>query len=136
MRKKRRKNAVMVPVASMGDIAFLLIIFFMVCSNFAKEAGVTLTPPKSPDVEQMPESKISVSIDEVGQIYLQGEKVPDAKAIEYGVSALLEQVDEEGSKVVLFKCDFQVDKSVFEPVIDAIAAAGGVIGAIGEKTGP
>ena len=37
-RKKRR--SVTVPVASMGDIAFLLIIFFLVCSSILSNSEI------------------------------------------------------------------------------------------------
>lgn len=133
--RKRRRNAVMVPVASMGDIAFLLIIFFMVCSNFAKEAGLKLKPPRTYDLEALKESKISVTIDETGKIHVQGKAVDNAEAVEWAVKALLEGKAEGAEKVVMFKCDREVDKTVFEPVLDAISAAGGVVAAVGEQSG-
>ena len=40
----------MIPIASMGDIAFLLIIFFMLTSNFIQEAHIRLTPASAADV--------------------------------------------------------------------------------------
>ena len=70
MRRRRRKADPYVPTTSMGDIAFLLIIFFMVCSNFAKEASQKLKPPKAADLQKIQESSISVSIDEQGLIYI------------------------------------------------------------------
>ena len=39
----------------------------------------------------------------------------------------------DAGRTVHFRCDRSVDKSVFEPVMDAIAAAGGRISAVGEK---
>jgi hypothetical protein len=38
-------------------------------------------------------------------------------------------------RIVLFKCDQAVDKKVFEPVIEAISKAGGIVAAMGEKKG-
>jgi hypothetical protein len=35
--------------------------------------------------------------------------------------------------MVMFKCDRFASKRVFEPVLDAIASAGGIIVAVGEK---
>ena len=133
MRKKRRKPVIMVPVASMGDIAFLLIIFFMVCSRFAQDAGVKLDSPQSLDVAKMQENPITVSIDIDGFIYFQGRKVPDAGAVEWGVRALVEGKDDDQAKTVMFRCDREIGKEVFEPVLEAIAAGGGRIAAVGEK---
>ncbi len=133
--KKRRRNAVMVPVASMGDIAFLLIIFFMLCSNFAKEAGLQIKPARAFDLDALQESNISVSIDETGDIYLQGILMEDVEVVEWGIKALLEGRTEDLEKVVMFKCDREIDKSIYEPVLSAISEAGGIIAAIGEEAG-
>lgn len=132
MKKRRPKSITAVPVASMGDIAFLLIIFFMVCSNFAKEASVKLSPPKSEDIEQIKESGVSVSIDKDGLIYIQGQLVPDAEAVEWGVAALMQNKVTHEGRTVMFKCDAEIGRDVFEPVLDAIARSGALIAAVGE----
>lgn len=130
---RKRRRPIAVPTASMGDIAFLLTIFFMVCSNFAKEAGIKWTSPAAPDVHQIQQSRISVSIDQDGVVHLQGQPVPDADSVEAGVAALMQLRTGPDAKLIMFKCDRNVDKSVFEPVIGAIARAGGSILAVGEK---
>jgi len=33
----------------------------------------------------------------------------------------------------MFKCDQATDKKIFEPVIEAISKAGGIVAAMGEK---
>jgi len=134
MKRRKSKRKVAIPVASMGDIAFLLIIFFMVCSNFIKESSVKLEPPRAQDIDTLQEPKVLVAIDEQGQIYLQGVKMPDFNALEYGVMALIDgRVTTEG-RTVLFRCDRNIPKEVFEPAIDAISSAGGIIAAVGEKS--
>lgn len=133
---RRRPREISVPTASMGDIAFLLTIFFMVCSNFAKEASIKLSPPQSPSVQALKTSRISVAIDGDGQIFLQGQPVPDAQAVEQGVTALLHNKTSEDGRLVMFKCDKNVDKAVFEPVLDAVARAGATIAAVGELQKP
>lgn len=131
-RKKRRK--VLVPIASMGDIAFLLIIFFLVLSEFAKEKDLPITPPMSVHVEKT-EAVVAarVAIDESGVIYLDGIRVESAKDIEWGVRALLTDTVIDDQRHVQFKCDANLPKEKFEPVLKAIAEAGGIIEAVGEK---
>ncbi len=133
-RSRRRKGAFVVPVTSMGDIAFLLIIFFMLCSNFARETGINVEPPQSIDVDDLEKTAVSVQIDKEGQIYLQGVQIDDVEAIEWAVAAFIKDAKTDKDKIVLFKCDASVDRAVFEPVIEAIAKGGGLIGAIGDKT--
>ena len=131
MPRRNRNRGVAVPLTSMGDIAFLLLIFFILCSNFIKESGIQHEPPVSPDVKTVKEGKVSVIIDRNGDIYLQGQKAPSADIAD-AVEALLAGRDGDDARLVVFRCDKGVDKSVFEPVIDAIARAGGTIVAVGE----
>jgi biopolymer transport protein ExbD len=133
MKRRRKRGApITVPTASMGDIAFLLTIFFMVCSNFAKENGIQFTPPKALDVATVNDTSLSVVVDIDGLVYLNGQAHADAEALESSLeSALREKTGVERN--VLFKCDEKVEKRIFAPVLDAIVKAGGVVVAIGEK---
>jgi len=132
-RRKRRKM-IPVPVASMGDIAFLLIIFFMVCSRFAKDPGVSIDPPTTIDVNKLDDYPLVVLIDREAQIFFQGRPVDSAAQVEEEVRLLVEGKNEEKARTVLFRCDRSIDKRVFEPVIEAIAKGGGRIAAVGEQT--
>ena len=134
-RKKRR--SVPVPIASMGDIAFLLIIFFLVCSEISKDKNnLNVTLPMSEYVEKLEASVVArVAIDENAEIYFDGVKVEGAKDVEWGVRALLTNSVSDDQRHVQFKCDSSLPKEVFEPVLKAIAEGGGIIDAVGEKDG-
>jgi biopolymer transport protein ExbD len=117
----------------MGDIAFLLIIFFLVCSEVAKEkSNLQVALPVSQHVEKLEKSVAArVAIDEQGTIFLDGLQVDAAKDVEWGVRALLANAVTDEQRQVQFKCDAQLPKEVFEPVLQAIAEAGGIIQAVG-----
>ncbi|MBT5380713.1 MAG: biopolymer transporter ExbD [Opitutae bacterium] len=131
-RKKRRH--VPVPIASMGDIAFLLIIFFLVCSEVSKDkTNLQVTLPESRHVEKDDVTVAArVAIDENGEIYLDGVKVDGAKDVEWGIRALLTNTVTEEQRHVQLKCDAAIPKETFEPVIKAIAEGGGRLKAVGE----
>lgn len=130
-RKKRRP--VPVPVASMGDIAFLLIIFFMVASEISKEPELELTAPRSAHVEKVEVNVAArVAVDASGQIYLDGRQVDSVKDVEWGVRSMLANTVADDQRHVQFKCDAALPKETFEPVLQAIAEAGGIIEAVGE----
>jgi biopolymer transport protein ExbD len=133
MPRRRRRRSLPIPTASMGDIAMLLIIFFMVCSNFAKNAGVNLKPPTSVDIDKMKESATWVSIDNIGKYRVNGAEVPDAKSIKVAVECLIGKRTNAEARMVVFQCDAAIDKKTFEPVIEAISEAGGTVAAMGEK---
>jgi len=126
-----------VPVASMGDIAFLLIIFFMVCSRFAKDPGVSIDSPTTIEVARLDDYPIVVLIDKEGQIYFQGEPVAGPDQVEAGVRFLVEGRTTDRARTVLFRCDRDVvGTHVFLPVMEAIAKGGGKIAAAGEESKP
>lgn len=131
-RRRKHRSMIHVPVASMGDIAFLLIIFFMVCSRFAQE-GVKIEPPLSLDSVEIDDYPVIVAVDATGAIYFQGRQVPDADSIEGLVQQTLVGKTTEKARTVLFRCDKAVEKRIFEPVIESIARGGGILAAVGEQ---
>ena len=133
-KKKQKRRTVPVPIASMGDIAFLLIIFFLVCSEIAKDnANIQTTPPISEHVKKMKASVAArVAIDTDGVIYFDGTQVDSAKDVEWGVRAILASTVSDDQRHVQFKCDAALPKETFEPVMKAIVEAGGILEAVGE----
>lgn len=135
MRKRKKRRQVIVPVASMGDIAFLLIIFFLIASRLAQDKQIT--QPHSLDAVELKEAVISVLIDENGHYYVNGREMDSVKKVEAEVKEMLERrnATNELQRTVMFKCDAEVTKFKFEPVIEAIVEAGGIIGAVGRRGG-
>lgn len=131
--KPQKKHELpVVPTANLVDIAILLIIFYMACSNFISQSSVKLTAPKAPDLEKLQEPLILVTIDKEGSIRLQGQDMPNAEAVESSVSVLVRDKKDD-QRNVMFRCDAEISRDVFEPVLDAIVNAGGVIVAAGEN---
>jgi len=65
-----------IPTVSMADIAFLLLIFFMVTTVFANEIGLQiLLPEKGQEVKVKSENIQKVYVEEMGGIRLNGEPV-------------------------------------------------------------
>jgi biopolymer transport protein ExbD len=131
--QSKKRKPVPVPIASMGDIAFLLIIFFMVCSEVAKDKNMAVELPVSEHVKKIKVTVVArVAVDKKGEIYFDGTRVDNAKDVEWGVRALLTDTVSDDQRHVQFKCDSELPKEMFEPVIKAIASAGGIIEAVGE----
>jgi biopolymer transport protein ExbD len=74
-----------------------------------------------------------VAIDAEGVIYFDGARVESFKDIEWGVRAVLASTVSDDQRHVQFKCDAALPKETFEPVMKAIAEAGGILEAVGEK---
>lgn len=133
--RKSRRVAPAVPLASMGDIAFLLTIFFILTSNFAKDDTRNIKPPSATELAELENQNVSVSIDGDGGVFFNGRPVASPATIEAGVAGFLAGKKDPKDRIVVFRCDQGVDKKVFEPVLAAISKGGGVIAAVGEKSG-
>ena len=132
--RKSRRVAPAVPLASMGDIAFLLTIFFILTSNFAKDDTRNIKPPNARELAQLENQNVSVSIDADGGVFFNGRPVASPATIEAGVAGCLAGKKEPKDRMVVFRCDQSVDKKVFEPVLAAISKGGGVIAAVGQAS--
>lgn len=120
MIKRRKTSLPIIPTASMGDIAFLLIIFFMLASNFMKSANVKAEEPASPDVEQQEPALVSVIYDQEGKLWLQG--------VEIGMSELAGGVQVAVGDDRKLPVHVKIDKAStgvdFLPVIRSLSEAG------------
>jgi len=52
--KKKTKAESQIPSSSMSDIAFLLLLFFMVSTVFVRERGLRVNLPKAKSIQKIP----------------------------------------------------------------------------------
>ena len=71
-----KERAAEIPTASMADIAFLLLCFFLVTTTINVDKGIGLTlPPKGQEQEIRKENICSVLINDIGQVAIDNERV-------------------------------------------------------------
>ncbi len=80
MKLKQKRASDEIPTSSMADIAFLLIIYFMVTATFAATRGLDFALPKDDDTPPLIEKEDSVLI----EIQATGQLVVDRKPMELG----------------------------------------------------
>jgi biopolymer transport protein ExbD len=91
-RAKKPTRAV-IPTASMADIAFLLIVFFMLTSVFATEKGLQIVLPEKGEEVKIKKSNIAdVFVNAQGQVRINNEDV-SLEEIKDKVSSLLAEND-------------------------------------------
>ena len=56
------------PMATMADVAFLLIIFFMLTSTFARDTGLDIILPRAMTSESLPKREVTVWVNRHGQV--------------------------------------------------------------------
>jgi biopolymer transport protein ExbD len=71
LREKKRKKSV-IPTASMGDVAFLILIFFLTSTVFTKDKGLKMLLPEKAEQEDIvkikPENIVMIMINPAGAI--------------------------------------------------------------------
>ena len=116
-RKHPRRAAI--PTTCMGDIAFLLLIFFMVSSVFVKERGLVVDLPRAEGGEAVrPEGVASVYIDRSGRI-----SIDDRLVAPREVSALIgRKLAADPGLVVALKADRRTPCGVVSGVMEELKA--------------
>lgn len=126
-RKKRKPPRVM--LTSMGDIAFLLIIFFIIAANFIKEAHVDVELPESPDIDEIEQSQVSVVLDADAIVHVQG------KAVEWdGLQTALDgELTGKPTDIITLKIDKTLRHDQFSRILVILSKTNAQIAWIGDE---
>ena len=123
MKMKRRGFKVDIPAVAMGDIAFNLLVFFVILAQSQDDSHIQWTPAKADNLKASGYTKVTVTIDKDQKLYLNG--------LELSESQLAERVENylgnspAGQRKVMLKAHQDCTAAKFEPVIEAISLAGG-----------
>jgi len=126
--KRRSKHLAEFSMASMTDVIFLLLIFFLVLSTLVVPNAIKVNLPSSQSTATTQEPVARITVDAAGVYYLSTEQVPDpmvipaeelpARLYELGVAH-----PEEDAYVVLY-ADQIVSYGEVVQVLNASASAG------------
>ena len=121
--KKKQVVAASVPTASMADIAFLLLIFFMATTIFKMENGLEVTLPRAQTTQRQQRERIMhVWIDQRGRVSV-NDRLMTTDEIEGVVAAALRARPE---LVVAFNADDRAPYRAVSSVLDALKHANAV----------
>jgi len=115
-----RKPLSVFSLSSLTDIVFLLLIFFLLTSQFVVQTGVKVKLPASKMNEQTMPTKLIVSITEDKNIYLGSEQV-DIGNLPIKLSQLKESITENN---LVIRADKSANIDLVIQVIDAAKAVG------------
>ena len=110
---------------AMGDIAFLLLIFFVILAKAQDDSHLRWEPAAADELEQAKNYKASVVIDVKNKTYLNGRPIAQAQ-LEGALGELLGDA-EPSKRTVLLKVHKDATVLQFEPVIEAVSKSGGEI---------
>ena len=134
MKIPRKKFQATVPSVAMGDIAFNLLIFFVILARAQDDSHLKWQPASTPVVEAVKNVGVSVVIDIDNKLYLNGQEIGESQ-LAASIGKLLENVP-AGRRTVLLKVHRETTALRFEPVIEAVSEAGGdLVHILEEKSG-
>jgi len=123
MKFKRRKMKADVPSTAMGDIAFNLLIFFVILARAQDDSHLQWQPAQASQLEGVASTKVSVLIDKGNKLYLNGQEIGQERLAK-GIGDILGAAP-QGQRTVLLKVHKSATALYYEPVIESISAAGG-----------
>jgi biopolymer transport protein ExbD len=120
MVEKRKKRPVEIPQASLADIAFLLLIFFLATTTINVDKGIGLVlPAKGESKEVAKQNVANLLINAQGEVLLDNEQVVIAAIKEVIRNKLLQNE----KLIVSLKADKETDYRVYVAVLDQLKQA-------------
>lgn len=107
-------------IAPLIDIVFLLLVFFMLTSTFMVPEAIELELPESKSAQITDTTPIIVSLNQSGQLALNGKKI-ELTQLQQAIKPLLKDTD----SAITLKSDARTQVQQLLKVMDEIRAAGG-----------
>ena len=122
--KRKSKVASEIPDSSLADIAFLLLIFFMVSTTFRKEKPRAIERPDAEATQKVDEKRkniLHVWVERDGQVFINDARVPLANVSDI-VGPLYEQ--SERKLVVAIRSDRSVPYGTINDITEELREGG------------
>ena len=118
--KRRPRRKVEVPLTSLIDIVFLLLIYFLLTTNFMVEEGIKIKLPQAKASAPQVEKEITVYVDRQGRTFMENQEISLANLY----NRLREMIDDDKNRLVVVKADREVILNKAVKVMDVAKAAG------------
>ncbi len=119
-KRERGYYQLQAPLTSLIDIVFLLLIYFLLTTNFMVDEGIQVKLPQANATSPQTEKEITIHVDSTGKVFLDNRAV----SLNELFSIIKGRLGEKNGRPVVIKADKSVilDKAV--RVMDMVKAAG------------
>lgn len=119
---KQKKNPyqIQAPLTSLIDIVFLLLIYFMLTTNFIVEEGIKIKLPNAKASAPQVKQEITIFVDKEGATYIANAQIP----IDQLYTKIKQMINNETDRLVVVKADRTVVLNKAVRVMDIAKAAG------------
>ena len=118
--KKSARPETAIPTASMSDIAFLLLLFFMVSTVFVREKGIPVKMPKAASIEKIPRNhSATIYVNKNGLISIDDfvVSIPDVKYV------MQKKLVEDFNVLTCFRTDKDTKYGIMSDVLNQLREA-------------
>ena len=119
-RKKKSRYEVQPPLTSLIDIVFLLLIYFLLTTNFLVDEGIKIKLPQAKASKPQVEESITIYVDKEGRSYLNNEEITIGNLFK----RLKEMISGKKDKLVVVRADRGLVLNKAVKVMDIAKAAG------------
>ena len=117
---KKKDRPVEIPTASMADIAFILLIFFLVVTTMNTDKGIPMVLPPPGETKEVPKKNIlNILVNQTGDVLLANEpiQIPNIRV------ELERRLEENDKLIVSLKTDKLTRYETFIEVLDQLKMA-------------
>ena len=108
------------PLTALIDIVFLLLIYFLLTTNFMVDEGIKVKLPQAKASAPQTEQEITVYVDREGRSYIGSEEVPQDKLF----ARLKKMIGSRTDRLVVIRADRSILLNKAVRVMDLAKAAG------------
>jgi len=119
-REKKSRYQIQMPLTSLIDIVFLLLIYFLLTTNFMVDEGIKIKLPQAKASAPQTEQEITIYVDREGKAFLENQEVPLGNLF----AKLKEMIGGRKDKLVVIKANRSVILNKAVKVMDVAKAAG------------
>jgi biopolymer transport protein ExbD len=120
VRKKKSPYPIQAPLTSLIDIVFMLLIYFLLTTNFMVDEGIKIKLPQARAAAPQTQQEITVYVDRDGRAFLTNQEVP----LDQLFTRLKEMIGNQKDRLVVIKADRAVILNKAVKVMDIAKAAG------------
>ena len=119
-KKVRHFYQLQAPLTSLIDIVFLLLIYFLLTTNFMVDEGIKIKLPKANATSPQTQKEITIVVDKKGRAFLENQEVPLNELF----AVLKNRLQGRDDGLVVIKADRGVVLNKAVRVMDVAKAAG------------
>jgi biopolymer transport protein ExbD len=118
--EKKPRYQIQMPMTSLIDIVFLLLVYFLLTTNFMVDEGINIKLPQAQAASPQTEEEITIYVDEEGRAFLMNQEI----SLDQLFKQLKEMIGNQEDRLVVIKADRSVILNKLIKVMDVSKSAG------------